>query len=63
MNSNALKLTSRQDVDDLLKDLKSALKQAARTGGVYGVYRKVNGQTVLAIEIAVPVDSAGQADK
>jgi len=63
MNGNTLKLNSRQDVRDLMGDLKSALKQAERTGGTYGVFRKVNGQTVLAIEIAVPVDSAGQADR
>ena len=62
-NGRVLKLKSRQDVLDLVGELKAQLKLARRTGGTYGVYRKVDGLTVLAIEIAVPVDSAGQADK
>ena len=49
-----LKLRERQDVLDLVADLKAALKRSERGGGLYGVYRKdADGRLVLAVEIQV----------
>ena len=49
-----LRLTTAQDVADLVADLKAALKRSQRSGGEYGVYRKdADGRLVLAVEIHV----------
>ena len=49
-----LRLTTAQDVADLVADLKAALKRSQRSGGEYGIYRKdPDGRLVLAVEIHV----------
>jgi len=49
-----LRLTSDQDVKDLLADIRSAWKRASRNGGIYGIYRKnTAGEYLLRIEIQV----------
>ena len=49
-----LRLTTAQDVQDLIADLRAALKRSQRSGGEYGVYRKdPDGRLVLAVEIHV----------
>ena len=49
-----LRVTTKQDMLDLLADLRAALKHSERNGGEYGVYRKdADGKMVLAVEVQV----------
>lgn len=50
-----LVLQSRQDVEDLIADLRSAARRSARTGGKYSVFRKdPGGQVLTEIEVWLP---------
>ncbi len=52
-------LTTKQDVEDLVKDLRAAYRQSLRTGGAYPVYRTDDdGQILLAVQIRVPLHAA-----
>jgi len=59
MDGNTFRLPlvvkDRQEVLDLISDLRNALKRSERSGGAYGVYRKnEEGMVVFAVEIHVP---------
>jgi len=44
--------TTRQDVDDLIADLRRARRASLRTGGAYGVHRAdADGRQLLAIQV------------
>lgn len=59
-----LRLTSAQDVRDLLDDLRSALRRSQRTGGAYSVYRRADdGAYLLAVEIHVAAESSPRRRK
>jgi len=45
---------SDQDIDDLIREIRDARNKSRTSGGAYGVYRKVGGVTVLAIQIQIP---------
>lgn len=50
-----LTLRRREDVDDLLAELRDALRRSERTGGEYLVYRKDDqGQLALAVRVHLP---------
>ena len=63
MPGKILMLKTRQDVDDLVADLRQAARRSERTGGTYGVYRK-NGSDafLLAVEITLPPRLGGRAE-
>ena len=49
-----LRIKTKQDMLDLIADLRAALKHSQRNGGEYGVYRKDgDGKMVLAVEVQV----------
>ena len=50
----AIPMNEKQDVKDLISDLRQAVKMSARTGGEYGVWRKV-GQRRVVFNIHLPM--------
>ena len=62
--TTTLRLTSRQDVEDLLADLRSALRRSLRTGGAYSVYRLAHdGSYLLSIEVSLSPRERMEAKK
>ncbi|MCK4624354.1 MAG: hypothetical protein KAV00_03520 [Phycisphaerae bacterium] len=53
-----LKITSRADADELIRDIRQAVRNSTRTGGGYGVYRRDDaGAYAVAIEVNIPASS------
>lgn len=49
-----LKITDRSQADELIRDIRRAVRNSARTGGGYGVYRRgPAGDYAVAIEVNI----------
>ena len=52
MIPRVFRITTRQDVDDLISDIRAAAKRSSHNGAEYGVYRKdAEGKYPVAISI------------